>query len=337
MKNVFLVLLSIVILHSISHATIRRVGYFGPPVAGVDYATFQLAHDAASPNDTIMMHPGSSMEGNISKALIIIGPGYFLNPADATFPGNAGLQANIKSTSVDNFISFQSGSSNTQIIGCSILYLSFDDASLNNILVKRCFITSSNISVLFNASANNVIFQQCVFNSSIFGVTGSLTNLNFLNCLFINGDIQLSNPSYTTSGFINNCIFNGSNSNLGLGEWLVTNCISQGSITGTNTVYNNNVGTGTQFPSGNGNQQNKPWTNIFTLTGSADAQYTLKAGSPAIGAGIGGTNCGIFGGTAPYKLSGIPSVPTIYALSSPQGNTPTVNTVQINLSTRSNN
>ena len=334
MKNVFLVLLSIVILHSISHATIRRVGYFGPPVAGVDYATFQLAHDAASPNDTIMMHPGSSMGGNISKALIIIGPGYFLNPADATFPGNAGLQANIKSTSDDGVISFQSGSSNTQIIGCSIRNLSFDDASLNNILVKRCFITFGNFSVLFNASANNVIFQQCVFNSSIFGGTGSLTNLNFLNCLFNNAGIQFSNPS---SGFINNCIFRTSSSNLGSGAWLVTNCISQSSITGTNTVYNNNVGTGTQFPSGNGNLQNQPWENIFTLTGSADAQYTLKAGSPAIGAGIGGTNCGIFGGASPYRLSGIPSVPTIYALTSPQGTIPAGNTVQINLSTRSNN
>jgi len=334
MKNVFLVLLSIVLLHSISHATIRRVGYFGSPVAGVDYTTFQLAHDAASPNDTIMMHPGSSMGGNISKALIIIGPGYFLNPVDATFPGNAGLQANIKSTSDDGVISFQSGSSNTQIIGCSIRNLSFDDASLNNILVKRCFITFGNFSVLFNASANNVIFQQCVFNSSIFGGTGSLTNLNFLNCLFINGGIQFSNPS---SGFINNCIFALSGFNLGSGAWLVTNCISPGPITGTNTVYNNNVGTSTQFPSGNGNLQNQPWENIFTLTGSTDAQYTLKAGSPAIGAGIGGTNCGIFGGASPYRLSGIPSVPTIYALTSPQGTIPAGNTVQINLSTRSNN
>jgi hypothetical protein len=277
MKNVFLVLLSIVILHSISHATIRRVGYFGPPVAGVDYATFQLAHDASNSGDTIMMQPGSSFgTATMSIKLVVIGPGYFLNPADANFPGNEGLQDNINSTSGD-YIYFEPGSSNTQIIGCSIGYLIFGDASINNIFVKRCFFTSGNYSVLLNTSANNVIFQQCVFNSSIFSGTGSLTNLSFLNCLFNNGGIQFSNPS---SGFINNCIFRTSNSNLGSGAWLVTNCISQGSITGTNTVYNNNVGTGTQFPSGNGNLQNQPWENIFTLTGSADAQYTLKAALP---------------------------------------------------------
>lgn len=124
------------------------------------------------------------------------------------------------------------------------------------------------------------------------------------------------------------------------GSWLIQNSISNGSINGTNLVLRNNIGTEGQFPAGNGNQQNKPLNNIFTFTGSTDGMYTLKPGSPAIGAGINGavaTDCGIFGGSTPYRLSGIPSVPTIYALTSPQGTIPAGNTVQINLSTRSNN
>jgi hypothetical protein len=125
------------------------------------------------------------------------------------------------------------------------------------------------------------------------------------------------------------------------GTWAFNNNISNLNnpyyFHGAGITYQNNIGTGTEFPAGNGNLQNQNWANIFTLTGSMDGQYALKAGSPAIGAGIGGANCGIFGGNTPYRLSGIPSVPTIYAITSPQGSTPTVNTVQINLSTRSNN
>jgi len=79
--------------------------------------------------------------------------------------------------------------------------------------------------------------------------------------------------------------------------------------------------------------------NAFPLIGttSADARYQLKAGSPALTAGSGGTPIGMYTGNYPYKLSTIPSIPTIYQLSSPQGNNPPGNTMQINVSTRGNN
>lgn len=166
-----------------------------------------------------------------------------------------------------------------------------------------------------------------------------ISNLSFLNCLFdVNAIIAFSSNNGTTSGLINNCAFASTGTQtFGSGAWQIQNSISQGSFSGTNIIFNNNVGTGTQFPTGNGNQQNKAWNTIFNLTGSYDGKYALKAGSPAIGAGVSGIDAGIFGGATPYRLSGIPSVPTIYALTSPQGTTPVGNSVQINLSTRSNN
>jgi len=339
MKKLFLLSVAAMFICSLSFATIRRVGFFGPAVSGVDYSSLQLAHDASAAGDTIMMIPGASTVCSITKGLVIIGPGFFLNPADATFPGNAGLQANINSTASLGPISFGAGSSNTQIIGCSIYYLTFDSPSLANILIKRSYLSFPNYSVLFNASASNVTFQQCVFNGVVSG-SQALNNISFLNCLFVNtGYIQFSGA---TSGLINNCIFSYSNAgfSFGAGGWQVSNSINKGSAAGTNVAYTNNIGTGVQFPAGNGNQQNVPWASIFNLIGSYDGQYALKVGSPAIGAGINGaaaTDCGIFGGATPYRLSGIPSVPAIYALTSPQGTIPAGNTVQINLSTRSNN
>ena len=79
--------------------------------------------------------------------------------------------------------------------------------------------------------------------------------------------------------------------------------------------------------------------NAWPLIGSssADARYQLKTGSPALTAGPGGTPIGMFTGNYPYKLSGLPSIPSISLLSSPQGNNPPGNTLQISVSTKGNN
>ncbi|MEO7312025.1 MAG: hypothetical protein ABIX01_16605 [Chitinophagaceae bacterium] len=344
MKKFFLLSVAATLISSISFANIRRVGFFGPAVIGVDYGTLQQAHDASTTGDTIMMMPGTSVQGTITKPLVIIGPGFFLNPSDFVYPGNAGLQANTNSNESPSGLTFSAGSSNTQVIGCSMYSTSFITAGLTNILFKRCFIGRlAFTTIIFSQSCSNITFQQCsVLGTYLFNVSGSptVTNLAFLNCFF-NPQVFLYTGNFSVSGLLNNCVFvSGSSFDLGVGAWQVSNCISQVPFTGTNVVYNNNIGTSTQFPAGNGNQQNKTWASIFTLTGSYDGKYTLKVGSPAIGAGINGvtpTDCGIFGGATPYRLSGIPSVPTIYALTSPQGTIPAGNTVQVNLSTRSNN
>ena len=194
----------------------------------------------------------------------------------------------------------------------------------------------------------NFLFQQCVFKGDgVVSVRVSnvvCTNMSFVNCLFYSqsgGDYGVYFNNVANSGLFQNCVWASASGSLNFdmnGTWAVNNTIGNpNSIIGSGITYQNCICTNTLFPAGNGNKQNQVWENIFTLTGSTDGQYSLKAGSPAIGAGIGGTNCGIFGSTTPYRLSGIPSVPTIYALTSPQGGTPTVNTVQINLGTRSNN
>ena len=54
-------------------------------------------------------------------------------------------------------------------------------------------------------------------------------------------------------------------------------------------------------------------TTVFKYTGSTDGRYKLKAGSPAIGYGVGGVDCGIYGGPEPYVLSGMPTVPASLA------------------------
>jgi hypothetical protein len=129
---------------------------------------------------------------------------------------------------------------------------------------------------------------------------------------------------------------------------VANNIVNAGGNTCNNCVVSNNIFTGSQsgIPIGplnvNGNNlQAVPWADLLTLTGSTDAQYQLKVGSPALGGGvqIGAQkpDCGAFGGNDPYKLSGIPGIPTIYSLTVPSSvpvGTPTMNAT---ISTRNNN
>ena len=45
---------------------------------------------------------------------------------------------------------------------------------------------------------------------------------------------------------------------------------------------------------------------------STDGRWQLLEGGPASGAGEGGIDCGMFGGSLPYVLSGLPAIPRIY-------------------------
>ncbi|MBL0356813.1 MAG: hypothetical protein IPP72_07910 [Chitinophagaceae bacterium] len=119
---------------------------------------------------------------------------------------------------------------------------------------------------------------------------------------------------------------------------------------GGNSIFNYNLGLQAATPINWGTGVGNVITpianaaNVFAAwpliaTTSADARYQLKAGSPALVANRPGStvNAGMFAGSYPYKLSLIPTIPTIYTLSSPQGNNPPGSTIQINVSTRGNN
>jgi hypothetical protein len=69
---------------------------------------------------------------------------------------------------------------------------------------------------------------------------------------------------------------------------------------------------------------------------TTDTQWKLKTGSPAIGAGLGGTDCGMYGGNTPYKISGIISgQPTITNFTTP-GTVPSNGTLNVKLSAKVN-
>jgi len=91
------------------------------------------------------------------------------------------------------------------------------------------------------------------------------------------------------------------------------------SFTFINTTVENNIGASLQYGTNNGNQSNMDMSTVFicwySCAGySSDRRWKLKTGSPAIGGGYGGIDCGIYGGNTPYVLSGLPTVPAIWLL-----------------------
>lgn len=302
-----------------TYAKIWRVN--NTPGVAADFTTVQAAHDAAVAGDTIHVEQGSYGALTMTKPLVVIGSGYFLSGAN----GNTGLQANSAVESSLNSVSFNAGSSGAVVTGCNI---STTYIYASNITLKRNYLYSW---VYLYGGANNLTINGNYFYYGITQGGYSQTGLSITNNIFTAYGVSLDAGS--TGVFENNTLIGGS---LNLYNFQIdNNILSSVSFTANNSVYFNNISSSANIGSANGNIPSVTMiNNVFVASGTTDGQYQLKAGSPAIGAGYGGVDMGAFGNVNPYKLSGIPSVPTIYSLTVPPTGTTNIN---VTISTKSNN
>ncbi len=376
MKKLALLLFTVTFIVTTTNAKIRRVGFFGSPVSGTDYITFAAAYTAAASGDTILMFPSTTLSGTISKKLTLIGPGNWLDP-NSTPKGNANLQAFAGISTINSltFDVGSNGSVLSGFYGGNIyvkdnnitilrnreidVYITYINpaGTITNLQVIQNYRLSirqyysngssstnmnisNNLIYYFNTPPGNTYSGNISNNVLAYDNTQSANNLNGGTAtLSTANDIELGGGAYLLQNNIFVCYYNAvaaSNYNY----FTFTN--------GGNSIFNYNMAlqtaTATNWGTGVGNSTTaiSNSANIFEAfpligSSSADARYRLKAGSPALTAGAGSTAIGMFAGVTPYKLSTIPTIPTIYALSSPQGNNPPGNTIQINVSTRGNN
>lgn len=325
-----------------------------------DFTTISAAITAAAAGDTIYIE-GSAAEynesNNIAKRLIIIGTGYYLTDA-----ANLETQWNTNPATVGHFI-FAPGSAGSKVSG---LYMnSYQYLNDVNITIERCYV---NGQVIFgngsNINCDHDTVRQCVITGQIicqpsggtFSAQGEMVYNNIIrnSVSFSYGSLGLPNTSvyFINNDFVDNTSF------------VSENCVYQNNIFfgptfgsyGTSNYFANNIfsndSSSSSVPTGNSNQfsinmntvyvagNSNPY-NIFSSPAagmSHDGQYQLAAGSPAIGAGdINGTavDCGAFGGPAPYILSGMPNIPSIYSLTVPAQVNDGTATMNISLSAAS--
>ena len=335
MKKVLIMTLGAMMAAGVSNARIWRVN--NNIGATADFNNLQNAINTVAAGDTLHLESSAISYGAISitKRLIIRGPGYLLNETvsnpktqylkDPAYiqtltlsPGSKGsVVEGISNDYVylnDSLLTYQ-----RNYVGVSLSLSSSKDVSgdtvRNNFIDASIYLSSGNYKTKGLFLYNNIIRGQMSIHASLINNAGGYV----INNTFV------GNSAHTCSDFIfQNNIF--LNANFGIYK-------------GSN-VFSNNISADANLPAGNGNVPNIPATNLFVggTTGagySTDGRYALKAGSPAIGGGVlnGVTvDCGAYGGPAPYVLSGMPQMPSIYNLSMPTQINAGTSTINISVS-----
>lgn len=365
MKKITFLLLTILLVSITTQAGLKRVGFTGTQLAGIDYTTLQLAHDAATTlaGDTIQVYSGIAPGGLVqTKKIIIIGIGYYT--------AGTGLNANLNSittgTPIDigniYYTSASTGVAGSEYQGVRVGCIIQGNvaALVNNISFLRCDFVSFNGLSSPAGNLSNLKFRQCI---NIGNASSFLNSVTLSGCVIENSILSLNhfmsaagNWATGSTCYFKNCSYVQSllsGGNLGFGNYncLAENCTFQAytfsnyanttfnncfitsnavaplvpAVTGSGNIFTNNADAGNTFVG-------YPTQGSF----SNDGKWVLKAGSPAIGFGTGGVDNGIYGGATPYKLSGIPATPAFYKLSAPSTNAIS-NPYQITFSVRSNN
>lgn len=325
---------AILLIASTLNATVWRVN--NRPNVDADFTTLQAAIDGAADGDTLYIGASETSYGTgiFAKKLIVIGAGYWLAENDTT-------QAYTEESQTGR-LTFNEGSQGSVVQGLYIYeILSMNPRSIiinaDNITISKNFIrtheTNSSISyfpICIHVPSNqsdikieqNWMYSLRTANYPTFGIYigGVLSNSkisnNFIQATsFTKYSIYMTVNSTATELIINNNTFWGN---------LITyytihnnNILIEGTYNnGAGDLTSHNLCNGTQYPATNNNQQNVDMSTVFVdYVGYIDNDYILAPGSPAIGAGINGGDCGPFGngtGGDPYVLSGIPPIPTVF-------------------------
>lgn len=288
--------------------------------------------DSVQAGDTLHVEPSPNPYTGVTldRQLVILGPGYFLS--ENVTPQ---LQQNTWYAYVD-FIAIPNGISNNGTL-ISGIYAGNIVIGASDITIDRCRMTNVGIQQA-NATADGITIKRCFVDDEFYqqyvgGATPNvaITNLLISNCYF-GGPFTLW-PNQL--GTVTQCVMN---SNVSVHGQLFTRNIVRGGTTFQNNVnsiinmaanifYNN---PGTWLDDGT-NHRNQDVTQFFPSTGSTDG----KLNTTGLCSLCATHSIGMIYGTDPYDLSGIPNIPTIYALSAQ----PTVTqgeVLPVIISTRSN-
>jgi hypothetical protein len=288
----------------------------------------------------------ASAGASLTKQLTLIGPGYFLTSDFWSSP----VQYN---TSTAFLSSLEIKAPNVNVIGLKIssIYLYGPEYgntfNANNTFINRCLVEGP---IGTYGTMNGIFISQnfvrgTIGNHTGYPVTGLLITNNLVGQGFNGYDGDNGVIEYNTFGLY----YPGSSSFIfSAGTFSFKNNIIKGTSNSIGTprpntsISYNMAQQSALLPAGNGNVNsvNMTGTNVFNdgtrnMQNDGDSYYQLSANSPAKTAGAGGTPIGAFAGTLPYKLSGIPPIPTIYNVSIPSG-IATGNSVQVTFSSRSN-
>jgi len=279
------------------------------------YTVLQTACDAAASNDTIYIHGSESSYGdvNITKPLVLIGTGV---NAQKRFK----FSSSISTISIGWNASTTQNGGGSKIFGLDINTFYINDSpgsvGIKNVLIQRNrirnisvngFRVATNININNNVLGGATINGKSVYlkNNVILGgvqggekdFVGTLVvahNVIYSYCYMARASVY-NNIFYSSSSEVfQSCEYTSMTRNLVIGKINYTNA---NIVFGTNTGGENILNEDPLFVDVNTNLMSYSYTNPTT---GPFVDYHLSAGSPAIGAGIGGVDLGIYGGDTPF-------------------------------------
>lgn len=273
----------------------------------------------------------------ITKRLVIIGPGYYLDSNPNT--SNDLFDAKVRA------ISFSAGSDGSVLSGINVaVATNVNDGYVtiigDSITVKRCKIDRAiYFSITGAGLINYLAIVENYFPDTYATNAFSVTNTGYIppvDIIFNNNickkTLYWQNTSGTVVWSITQCrnnIFDGPDNlatpNLRFSTTDFSNNILMPvnavvDITANPGAISHNIGTqSTQFGTANNNLVEPAITSLFVGGASADGYYQIQPGSQAYQNGSDGSDRGAFGGaivSSRYTLSGLAPVPVLYEATS---------------------
>lgn len=281
---------------------------------GAPFLEINPAVAAASDGDTIYVEgsPTQYANFNVSKQLVVIGEGYFL-PQNGFATGGA-LEARTGAGTIS--------ASGAKLLGLYVNGSLSITSNTSNVIIESCR-TLSGMSV--NNGCSNLVIIKNFFDGSLSfsggAGTGHIISHNYIRTGVVSTG---TGPSAT----ITHNVINHSNSTtyIGLSNSTISNNIfirpsATVAVPPTNSVFTNNVAMGSLIPATN-NTTGVELADIFVVANPSvnspvDNNFFLAPGSPAEGAAADGSDCGMYGGMVPYRLSGLPPLPRVTGVVAP--------------------
>ncbi len=317
-----------------------------------DFNTLQDGIDGASSGDTLYLMGSKNSYGTgiFEKKLVVIGPGYWLTEnqhtqaiTDTARVGSLTFNDGSQGSKVQGLA--LSYSATTYVYAVNFRYVTINTDSItiarNYIFLYRygSYTVGTFEGITIYGDRTNIKIQQnwieVEINDYGGGYDGYVNTIHFTgvpsNCFVQNNFIRSNNSgTYGTATNIRMDISDVANdlkiyNNVLWGDCITyfteqqNNIFVSGAYNGGGDIMMYNLCNGTQYPVDPpelNNQQNIDMSIVFVdYTKYIDNGYALATGSPAIGAGVNGGDCGVFSfdtGGFPYVLSGMPAIPSIY-------------------------
>ncbi len=341
-----LLIICIASLSTNANAKIWRINNNAGVVADFTGPDAAVASVTVMDNDTLYFESSANVYNGftLDKKLVLIGLGYFINGS----PSNANLQANLHEAVLSS-LTIDTLGSGSQIIGLKVgaVYINSSGAGADNITFTRCSLTlfGGTATPPVGFKAQNWIVNKC-WLVQIVGYAINPENWQITNCI-ITQTFFFNSPNTLNCLIRNNVITATSGINI-LNVYFANNIIPGSAITSSNCTIKNNTSTSSAFTDpldlANGNN-NVPFANVFVAATNAsiDNYYQLKPGyensANADGETVNGVTPkrGAFATADPYRLSGIPNIPSIYTLTAPASVASTATTMPVTISSKSNN